>query len=88
MNLSKVLNKLADRGYCPNLLFDDDGRWVLSFEGTQNVNFENSPIDMIITCFVESNDWKDTIEEAVEHSIGKWSDLNGFLDNLNEEENK
>lgn len=82
MNLIKVLNKLADRGYCPALLFDDDGRWALSFEGIQNVNFENTSIDMSINSFVDANDWKDTIEEAVEYAVNKWSDLDGFLEEV------
>lgn len=27
----KLLDALTDRGLCPTLLFDDDGRWALSF---------------------------------------------------------
>lgn len=72
MNLIEELNKLADSGYCPALLFDDDGRWALSFTGTQPVNFESKPMSMYTTFFVESNDWKDTIEEAVEYAIKKF----------------
>jgi len=72
MNLIEELNKLADNGYCPALLFDDDGRWALSFTGTQPVNFESKPMSMYTTFFVETDDWKDTIEEAVEHAIKKF----------------
>ena len=28
-----VLDKLVNNGYCPALVFDDDGRWALSFDG-------------------------------------------------------
>jgi len=36
MNLIEVLNKVADKGYCPALLFDDNGKWALAFDGAQS----------------------------------------------------
>lgn len=68
MNLIEELNKLADSGYCPALLFDDDGRWALSFEA--NVQ-DKSETDQKYIFYVESDDWKDTIEEAILYSIEK-----------------
>jgi hypothetical protein len=68
MNLIKELNKLADSGYCPALLFDDDGKWALSFELT--VQVENKTGEKYIF-HIDSDDWKDTIEEAVKYSIEK-----------------
>lgn len=71
MDLIKKLNNLADSGYCPALIFDDDGRWALVFDGVQPVNFSSDPQSMNTTFFVDADSWKDTIEEAVEYAIAK-----------------
>lgn len=73
MNLIKELNALADKGYCPALLFDDDGRWALVFDGTQPANLNSNAQSMYTTFFVDADSWKDTIEEAVEYAIKKQS---------------
>ncbi len=71
MDLIKRLNELTEKGFCPALIFDDDGRWALVFDGAQNVNFTDEPQNMASTFFIEAEFWKDTIEEAVEYSIKK-----------------
>ena len=71
MDLSKELNRLADSGYCPALLFDDDGRWALVFDGFQPVNLFSDAQAMYTTHFVDVDDWKDTIEEAFTYAIEK-----------------
>ena len=45
----QVVEKFTNDGWCPGLIFDDDGRWALSFVGVQNVNLTDGPIDMSIS---------------------------------------
>lgn len=74
MDLVKTLNELTEKGYCPALIFDDNGHWALAFDGTQPVNFYTEPQSMHTTFYIEEDMWKDSIEEAIEHGLQLISD--------------
>jgi hypothetical protein len=60
----ELFEEMANDGYCPALLFDDNGRWAVSTDGTQTLNFE-SPCDVNTSFFVAKENWKDTIGTAI-----------------------
>ena len=62
--LEEILERLSENGSCPNLLNDDAGHWALAFDGMQSV-VENLPEDVETFFFVEKEDWKDSVREAV-----------------------
>lgn len=69
MNISKKLQDLCNKGFCPNLLNDDNGHWALVFDGFQSVPAGDEPEDISTSFHVEARFWKDTIEEAIEYGI-------------------
>ena len=69
MDLVKILNELTENGYCPALIFDDNGHWALAFDGTQPVNFYSEPQSMHTTFYIEAGAWKNSVEEAVEYGL-------------------
>ena len=69
INCEQALESLAEIGYCPNLLNDDNGHWAVKFDGFQNVPLGNSPEDISTTCFVEAKNWKNSIYEALIHAM-------------------
>jgi hypothetical protein len=61
--LLDFLEGLAQEGYCPVLLNDDDGHWAVSCEGIQKLS---DPSDAVhTTFFVEKKEWRDSIREAI-----------------------
>ena len=68
MNPTDKLNKLTKLGYCPCLIFDDDGNWALSFESTSSV-WEGKP--KTTTVVASEDEWKPTIDEAIDYAIKK-----------------
>lgn len=68
-----VLETITHWGWAPSLVFDDDGRWALSFVGTQPVIMGDEPIEMHMTVFVEKDYWCDSIREAVIYSLSQQS---------------
>jgi len=69
ISCEEAFESLAELGYCPNLLNDDDGHWAVKFDGFQNVQMGDEPEDIATTCFVEAKDWKDSIYEALVSSL-------------------
>ena len=65
INCEQALESLAEIGYCPNLLNDDNGHWSVKFDGFQNVPMGDEPEYISTTCFIEAKDWKDSIYEAL-----------------------
>lgn len=57
----EVVLHLADRGYAPNLIYDDDGHWGLSFEGMQDV----APCTYVTAWIDEPELWCDTAPLAI-----------------------
>ena len=64
----EVLEKLVDDGYCPGLIYDDNGHWALSLEGTQNIPIGPEPQDIATTFFIEADMWCDTPLLAICHT--------------------
>ena len=67
----ELLDDMADNGYCPALIFDDDGHWSVSTDGNQTINFE-SPCDVHTSFFVKKEDWRDTPTRAIAEA---WYDM-------------
>lgn len=65
ITLEQLLDLLADDGYCPNLMNDDNGHWALVFDGFQNVPLGNDPDDISSCVWIERKYWKDNIRGAV-----------------------
>lgn len=61
----EVVEHFADKGYCPALLFDDNGHWALSFEGAQSVAYGDEPMDVSTTFFITKDLWCDTAPLAI-----------------------
>ena len=64
LNVEQALQELAEIGYCPALLNDDNGRWAVTFEGVQNVALD-APRDISASFFVKANKWRYIIHEAL-----------------------
>ena len=71
INCEQALESLAEIGYCPNLLNDDNGHWAVKFDGFKILKInpylpmDDEPEDISTTCFIEAKDWKDSIYEAL-----------------------
>ena len=48
------------------LVSDDAGRWAVAGSGFQNVPSRQEPIDITTTFFIEADEWKPSIREAIE----------------------
>ena len=57
------LEAVTHKGYCPSVIFDDNGHWAVSFSGAQNIY--SSPFDTAKTIYVRDYEWKNTIREAI-----------------------
>jgi hypothetical protein len=40
----EIVKKLVEEGFCPALIYDDEGHWALATEGTQNLPDEGQPL--------------------------------------------
>jgi hypothetical protein len=65
INCEQAFESLADIGYCPNLLNDDNGHWSVRFDGFQNVPTKDEPEDIHTTFFIKAKDWKESIYDAL-----------------------
>lgn len=63
--LLDALEQAAHRGSCPGVINDDAGRWAVSEDGMQNVPDNDVPIDISTTFFVEADQWRPSIREAI-----------------------
>lgn len=59
------LEEITHEGYCPAVLFDDNGHWTVAFDGMQNVPMEEGPCDISASFFAEEEKWYPTIREAI-----------------------
>ena len=58
-----VVEKMTGDGFCPALIFDDNGSWVMAFDGIQNLPEDDDPL---ITSFcIESKMIADTAPLAI-----------------------
>jgi len=60
----ELLEEMADNGYCPALIFDDNDHWSVSTDGNQTLNFE-SPCDVDTSFFVKKESWRDSPTRAI-----------------------
>jgi hypothetical protein len=65
LNCEKAFESLAEIGHCPNLLNDDNGHWAVIFDGFQTAPIGNEPQGIMTSFFIEEEDWKDSIYEAL-----------------------
>lgn len=65
INSEEALEELSNLGYCPNLLNDDNRHWAVTSDGFQEVPSSTEPEDLNTAFFVNSNQWKSTIKEAL-----------------------
>ena len=69
LNTEEALQELTKIGYAPNLVYDDNGHWAVSFNGFQTLAIGDEPEDASITCFVEKEYWKKEIKEALIYAL-------------------
>lgn len=60
------LVELADNGFCPQLLFDDDGHWAVALTSITQPAPDDNPMHHWISVFVAKQFWYDTPEQAIE----------------------
>lgn len=53
------------------LVSDDAGRWAVVTDGIQNVPDMDNPIDISTSFWIEANEWKNNIREAIDAAIEK-----------------
>jgi hypothetical protein len=73
----QVVEKLADDGYCPGLIFDDNGHWSLSLDGSQNVPTKEGEQDIWTNFYVEADAWFDDAALAICVTVLKVYDSDG-----------
>lgn len=71
INCEQAFESLAEIGFCPNLLNDDNGHWAVKFDGFQEVPMGDDSEDISTTCFVEADWWKDSIYDALVFALEK-----------------
>ena len=67
--VESALEWLADNGYCPALVFDDNGLWAVTGAGSQGINLP--PQDMGMSYFVQADQWKPSIRDAVAYFVAQ-----------------
>ncbi len=68
------LEEITHQGYAPNLVFDDDGHWAVSFSGYQPAPIgdgEGFDGTVVIGVIIDVDSWKPTIAEAIEYAKKK-----------------
>ena len=74
LTMTNWLDEITHEGYAPCLVFDDDGHWAVSFSAFQPVpggDGEGFSEQVIISIIVEKDEWKNSIEEAIEYAKNK-----------------
>lgn len=61
----EVVRWLIEDGYCPAILYDDNGHWALSLEGWQNVPDGDESQEIATTFLVEAALWADIVPLAI-----------------------
>lgn len=62
------LEAMTHKGYCPAVVFDDDGHWAVLFDGVQSMPGDGPPF---ATSFIAGDEtqWHDSIREAIDAAI-------------------
>ena len=64
-----IFEELTKLGQAPALLYDDNGYFAITGDGYQEVVTE--PSDIEIAHFVEKEQWKPTVREALNHYLNE-----------------
>jgi hypothetical protein len=60
-----IMDELSKLGWCPSLLYDDNGHWAISTTGFQNVPEGDDPEDIEIFNIVKKEQWENSPREAL-----------------------
>ena len=60
-----VVEHLTNNGYCPAILFDDNGHWAMSTDGSQSVPMSSDTEDISTMFFVKKNEWANSAPLAI-----------------------
>ena len=63
-----IFEELTKLGHSPNLVYDDNGNFAITGDGYQKLS-STYPEDITILNFVEKNQWKKTVREALSHYL-------------------
>lgn len=64
-----IIETYTKLGYAPNIIYDDNGLFAVTSAGYQEVVIGDEKLEGPFTVFVEKEQWKKTIREAVRHYI-------------------
>jgi len=71
MNNLEWLVFMTEKGYCPNLIYDDNGHWAISM---CSYGYFDKEVQSDITVCIEPFEWSNTIEEAFEKAQEEFSE--------------
>lgn len=77
-DLAKGLNYIADNGYWPQVIYDDNGYWAIQDEGGSNIRGDNDLYTLTIVVPPES--FKPTLKEAWSEYMRKLVELGNEID--------
>jgi len=75
------LEFMTTKGYCPNLVCDDDGHWAVSVQSLASCR----PKPDEITIFTDADQWADSIEGAIMLARDEWPHLEDEYNQLRKE---
>lgn len=64
-----ILESLTYLGHAPNILYDDNGSFSVTCDGTQSISFGDEPVDVEMSFFVPKERWFPTIRKALNHFL-------------------
>jgi len=64
------LEAVTHKGYAPQLVYDDNGNWAVSFDGVMPVPQADPPDEpLMVSARVEPHEWRSTTREAVDAAM-------------------
>jgi hypothetical protein len=63
----RQFERWADDGFCPHLVFDDDGHWAVSFAGSGPCAQSDEITSHVAV--VEPHEWSDSVGEAIDAAL-------------------
>lgn len=60
-----ALEILASKGFPPNIFYDDNGHWAVSFDGLQTIPLSSGNEDIAICSFIEKDKWQNNLWDAL-----------------------
>lgn len=67
--IEDILNATDHCGLAPCLINNDNGMWAITGTGMQNISIDSDAWDFEGSFFVEKDEWRDTVREAVRSFI-------------------